>query len=502
MNTLKNSKISYVVLFAIMVVPFFYYDYFSLLTAPPIGTHIWRQTDSASFAWCFWKNGMNFFQPQILNRSFGNGFAVSEFPILQYIIALLYAVFGFHWWISKLVYVVVYFSGLAAIFHSTKYFIKDLFWAYILSLLFFTAPAMVFYGNSCVPDVAALSFSFIGFSFFLSYQETNKKYFLWLGTIFFCLAGLMKITYLLLFISSMIVLMFLFFKDKNEFYFLFKRYLFSIVLIIAINLVWNLWAAHYNEINDNKYFLNKLNPIWYDDENKAYIFTRTYKEWALHLFASPTNYLFLFSILLVPIGFFRGNKFLALNTFFLILGTIVYYLLWYLQFLVHDYYTILFYAMYLFSFLNMLAIVDKIKLKNYIYIPLKIACVILLMVNMFHVKSDLEVRYKDAYLYPTNKFLLYKDLAPYLKSIGIKDGDYVCATTDGSPQTILCALQQPGFTAYLIGKYTPETLAECKSKGAKFFFIMDTNEYKELIEQLNTTNKPIGHYKEALIYKL
>ena len=83
-NAKYSSVLTHLFFFVFAVLLLFYYDYFTLLTSPPVGTHIWRQTDSLSFAWTYWKNGLDFFHPQLLNRSFGDGYAVSEFPILQF----------------------------------------------------------------------------------------------------------------------------------------------------------------------------------------------------------------------------------------------------------------------------------------------------------------------------------------------------------------------------------------------------------------------------------
>lgn len=494
-----NLIVVYAALFALMAIPFVYYDYFSLLCAPPVGTHIWRQTDSVSFAWCYWKNGLDFFHPQILNRSFGNGYAVSEFPILQYIIALLYSVFGFQWWISKTVYVLVYFSGLAATFKIARYYTNNIFWSVFLSILFFTAPALVFYGNSCIPDVAALSFSFIGFSLFLSYQEREKKHFYWLSLLFFCLAGLMKVTYLLLFFcifSAWFILPEISKSSRKSFL---KKYALYIVIIIAVNLLWYIWSYNYNQANDHTYFLNKINPVWNENTEKGYILKRTLTEWSLRFFATPVNYLFLGSLALLPVGWKKGNKLLALITFFLLLGSVMYYLLWYMQFLVHDYYTILFYALYLFSFLNMFALVNTLFpefLQSYV---IKLTAVILLMFNMIHVKEDLQMRYKEADLYPADKYLSDQELVPFIRSVGIKETDYVVVSTDGSPQIILCALQTPGFTEFCIGQYTQEKIEVMKKRGAKYLILIQKDIYRELTVNLGN---PIGRYKEVTIYKL
>ncbi|MEN9448500.1 MAG: hypothetical protein RJA25_1790 [Bacteroidota bacterium] len=494
-----NRWLKYTVLLIILAIPFVYYDYFSLLCAPPVGTHIWRQTDSLSFAWCYWKNGFDFFHPQILNRSYGDGFAVSEFPILQYFIALFYNLFGFHWWVSKAIYVGIYFLGLIAIFRITKHFIKDLFWAYFMAALFFTAPTLVFYGNSCIPDVAALSFSFIGFSLYLDFRENNRKQFLWISMLFFCLSGLMKMTYLLLFFAwfgTVFLLSIRTFFIKKILHFKISILIFC---VIAINVIWYFWSANYNNINEHIYFLNSINPIWHESTEKAYILKRTFTEWALRFFASPTNYFFLFSLLFLPIGYKKGNKYLSLTTLLLLIGCILYYLLWYLQFLVHDYYTILFYSLVLFSFLNLFSFLKKNFSKLFNNNFLKIAGILLLVANAVHVKHDLQRRYEEGKLYPADKYLLEDGLVPYIRSIGIKETDYIAVTTDGSPQIMLCALQTPGFTEFHVGRFDTEKLNNLRKKGAKYLIIINSIEYEELIKKLG---QPIGIYKQAIIYKI
>lgn len=492
-----NRWLRYALLLAMLAIPFVYYDYFGLLCAPPVGTHIWRQTDSASFAWCYWKNGLDFFHPQILNRSFGDGYAVSEFPILQYIVAIFYSLSGFHWWISKAVYVSVYFSGLIAIFRITRYYVQDWFWAYFMAALFFTAPALVFYGNSCIPDVPALSFSWIGYTLFLDFTEKNKKGYLWISVIFFCLAGLMKLTYLLLFLAMLCVLIIEGF-GKREIAFL-KKLTLPVFFVFAVNAVWLVWSDHYNAQNQYMYFLNKINPVWNESTEKAYIFKRTTTEWALRFFATPTHYVWLLSLLIVPFGWRKGNRSLSLLALFLLLGSIAYYLLWYLQFLVHDYYTILFYAVYLFALLSLLVVLKQafpVLFKNKVF---RVMAVLLLVVNSLHVKEDLSIRFKEADLYPADQYLLDKGLVPYLRALGIKEEDYVAVTTDGSPQIMLCALQNPGFTEFMKGKFDREKLKEAKVKGAKYLIVIDDNAYKELTEEIG---QPIGRYKQAVVYKI
>jgi hypothetical protein len=130
---------------------------------------------------------------------------------------------------------------------------------------------------------------------------------------------------------------------------------------------------------------------------------------------------------------------------------------------------------------------------------LRIAAILLLATNAIHVKKDLQVRYEEANLYPADKYLLDNGLVPYIRSIGIKETDYVIVSTDGSPQIILCALQTPGFTEFHTGRYTAESITELKKKGAKYFISIEKDAYSEIGSEFG---KLIGQYKEVTIYKL
>jgi 4-amino-4-deoxy-L-arabinose transferase-like glycosyltransferase len=56
----------------------------------------WRQADNASVARNYFQNGFHFLYPQIDWGGDGPGYVEMEFPLLQFLLALLYGVFGFH----------------------------------------------------------------------------------------------------------------------------------------------------------------------------------------------------------------------------------------------------------------------------------------------------------------------------------------------------------------------------------------------------------------------
>lgn len=58
------------------------------LSAPPIGMHSWRQTDTAAIARNFYEHGYRFHLPQVDWGGSGPGYVESEFPIYTYSVAL------------------------------------------------------------------------------------------------------------------------------------------------------------------------------------------------------------------------------------------------------------------------------------------------------------------------------------------------------------------------------------------------------------------------------
>ena len=97
------------------------------------------------------------------------------------------------------------------------------------------------------------------------------------------------------------------------------------------------------------------------------------------------------------------------------------------------------------------------------------------------------------------KYLLDNGLVLFIRSIGIKETDYVVVSTDGSPQIILCALQTPGFTEFHAGQHTVVTMEEWKKKGAKYFILIEKDIYNDICSELG---KPVGKYKDVTIYKM
>lgn len=90
---------------------------------PPVGFHQWRQTQTLSVARNFYEEGMNIFQPRVDNRGQYSGITGVEFPVVNFLIAAGYEVFGSHAFVERAVLLLFSMIAIVACF----YFIRAMF---------------------------------------------------------------------------------------------------------------------------------------------------------------------------------------------------------------------------------------------------------------------------------------------------------------------------------------------------------------------------------------
>lgn len=467
----------------------------SYIFKEPFGTHTWRQTDSASFFYNYYNNGLNFFDFRILNLSMANGLAVSEFPIFYYLAALLSKLFGFNQWHLKFVNCFVYFLGIMSLYNVSFHFTKDKFWSIFISSLFFLSPVILYYGVNYIPDVTAFSLSIIGADYYFKSKEKPSK--LVIAIIAFSLAGMLKPTYnllLLSILSSEVII------SKFNFFNL-KKITAITAFALLFTLCWAKFAKNNNENNNSNYFLLETRSILNNDVDSAtkeYIFKRTVDEWLPAFASKPVLWLLLLSLFILPFTFLNGNRYLTLAAFFSLLGSIIYYLLWYIQFLHHDYYSVVFYVLLFLSLLNAFKfLVEKIPLlsNNYFF---KILAIFLLIYNLFYVKKDIHERLFGNKNDKRNTLFWDNNFKNYLKEIGLKNNDVVISIPDDSPQVSLYLLGYKGYTEFAEGEYSTEKVLYQKRKGAKYLIINDSAIYNFSKNEFLL----IGKFNKAKIYKL
>src|SRR5215471_13232568 len=86
------------------------------INQPYTGECSWRQSDVAAIARNFFQNGFHFSRPQIDWAGDQPGYVGTEFPILPFIAALCYKLFGVHEWVGRSQAVIFFALSLSGFF--------------------------------------------------------------------------------------------------------------------------------------------------------------------------------------------------------------------------------------------------------------------------------------------------------------------------------------------------------------------------------------------------
>lgn len=473
-----------------------------------MGHHTWRQTTSAGMAYCYYLNALNPWQPQILNRNVADGKTVGEFPIFYYLAAVGYRFFGFHHAILRLLHLLVYFLALYAIFQISLFFIKDLWLSLATALLFFVAPLLVFYGNNYTADVPAWSLAIIGTGMYIAYKQHKKHKYLFAAVFLYSLAGLLKPHALMAAAAMGLSEWICLYKTPTDMKNTPAGKLYLIILIVIIPLLitlsWIVISLHYNQQTGAKqfYFLTSIKPIWKltdDPDLIKYILKRTSTEWLSYFSSRPMGILIVVGLAMCLITWKRNKVNILFWCSILSLAmSCTYFLLFYEQFLHHDYYLIPFYTAVLFVILLLHAHIT-ISFPKYLWIY-KTLIVGVVIYSAIYTSQKMKKLYSLDY-FEQNPVFLDEELIPYLRNLGIKKEDYVISFPDKSCDATLYYMLQPGFNQYYERTITKELLAEYIRLGAKYLIINDTTIITEAgIE--GYLSSPIGTYQCLKIYSL
>lgn len=520
-NSNKIKRLSPDWLFMLIIVAIsFYYNYHQLLFEQPQSVHKWRQADCASIALNYYSSGMNFFAPETHNLTSDGGTsgkcATSEIPILYYSVATLYHIFGYHEFIYRLLNTLLFFLGLFYLFKLVQYILKDNYWAIVLTLLFFASPVLVYYGNNFLSNSSALSFSFIGWYFFIRYVKERKHKLFVISMMIFFLAGAFKVTALfsVFAISGLLGLELLGITKLSAGQKVFSRPYRHIVMIMSVLMVigsWIAYAGYYNHKHDTTYFSTTIFPIWSLDKvgisQILYNIRVIWLDQYFHL--SALIFLALCSIFIL-IFVRKGNKILNLSILFIFLEAVVYILLQFWTFKDHDYYVIDLYILPVLIVIASFVILKKLSFSVFSSIYLKIVFAVFLAINIYHTQQQLEFRYNGEPNSYTKGNDIY-NITPYLREIGIAPTDTVISLPDEG-HVSLYLMNQKGWTDYTDARfnkgvpirYNQDSLGIQKSinNGASYLILRGLNQLylKPYLQSFSTHLK--GNYNDVYIFDL
>jgi hypothetical protein len=511
---------AHVLFVVLLIAASWFYGYHQLLFEKPQSIHQWRQADCASIALNYYQNGLNFFAPETHNLTSDGGTSgkcmTSEIPVLYYSAALLYKLFGPHDFLFRLLNTLIFLLGLFYLFKTLWLFSNNFFWSAGLSLLLFTSPVLIYYGNNFLSNSAAFAFTLLGWYHFSRFLLRNRTRYFHYSLLLFLLAAAFKVTSLL----SLLAISGIYFlevwnikrtKNLTLFFLKKRRFLMPVAAVFCFISGWLIYAHSFNQAHDSHYFSTTIFPIWnYNPDEILKILNQIHKTWGDQYFHGSV---FLFLLICLIFIYTQGKK---ANAFFLwlipllFLGGLAYFLLQFWTFRDHDYYTI---DLFILSVIVLLSSIHTLKQHHEKWLnakSLKVAFGILLVFNLIHGRANLVERYSSKYNNKQSYETLYS-IEPYLRSLGISPDDRIISIPDQSHLS-LYLMNQKGWTEYTdqhfnrgeAYRYNADSLSITQSieRGARYLIINGLSElYKKPYLQ-SFCGQLFGKHEEVYIFKL
>ncbi len=194
-NAIVNNKY-FILLGVILLSLFMHFNAFKLDLS---SIHAWRQTETQTVIRNFYEEDFNIFRPRIDSRGSGTGIMRREFPIMQWLFAGVYKIFGDHIIISRILTFIIGILTVIGFYLILLRLTKDTLVSMSGAWAFNFSPSFFYYTVCPLPDNFALMNVVFGLYFFLKYMENNRrKYFTW-SIVFFSLSTLVKLPFILYF---------------------------------------------------------------------------------------------------------------------------------------------------------------------------------------------------------------------------------------------------------------------------------------------------------------
>jgi len=174
---------------------------------PVYGMHQGAQADRACVAWNFWHESMNFFEPRVMENRAAEGVAGMEFPIIPYLVALLYKLFGFKPILYRLLVGATVTYGMWSAWRLLSLYIPRTASKLALLGIFYLSPTFVFYTWNFLADPVALSLSMAALYHWIQWQfhlETKRNFRAYILLI--TLTGLIKVSFMIVHFAIIAVL--------------------------------------------------------------------------------------------------------------------------------------------------------------------------------------------------------------------------------------------------------------------------------------------------------
>ena len=503
------SRYTYSLLCCLLILASFYYGLFDHLNDAPQSIHLWRQSDCLSMTLNYYQYNYPLWEPHIHNLGFdGTGKTCSEFPLLYYFMAKIWHVTGNYMFVYRGLMLVIFWTGLVYVAKTVKLITSNTFLAIFTAMLLFSAPTLVYYAHNVLSDIPALSLSFIGLYHTIQYLKTERITSLLSLLLFFCLAGLLKLSSQLLAISVLGTILFqycFYFKPHYPYVIKHLKLCLGLIFIFILQGIWYRYAITYNAKFNAGMFLTGILPIWdlhyFEIKN---VIRAIYDHFTWDYFRGITT----FCIAIAYIYVLKNRKSIT-DTFLFYLcvctlvGLIIYVLLFFEALKDHDYYCINLYIIIPVILMVFFLILKQNQVNLHSKYMLVALCIGLLH-NIDFTKRRMEQRYQFTSWHNSAYALTYikfETLKKQLLTIGISANDKIISISDNSINTSLYFLNRKGWTNYNI-QNKAENMTTCIHLGARYLVVLNSTLEKHNAIISSYTKGIIAKTKDFSIYKL
>lgn len=183
-------------LFAIVAIGISVFQHFRIFNLDFIGVHTWRQTQTQTVILNFANNDINILNPTINDLTYNNGIYRMEFPLMQWMIAVLYKIFGNHLIITRIFVFVVTFCSVFGIYKIANILTSNKIYGFILAWLFLFSPIIYYYSVNPIPDNMALCFAIWSLYYWIKHLKSETTISFVLSCIFLAFSIALKLPFI------------------------------------------------------------------------------------------------------------------------------------------------------------------------------------------------------------------------------------------------------------------------------------------------------------------
>jgi hypothetical protein len=448
----------------------------SIAFESPYGKHQWRQCDAYSMALNYFHEDLEFFRPEMHfqhGNGTGSGAAVGEFTATYWLNAKAWKIFGLQPFTMRWTHMFLWLLGCWALFALGRNLFGPMRSAFATTFVL-ASPLVVFYAPSYLVNVSAMGMVFVGWWASWRILKGKRTHF-FLEVILFTALSLSVLLRPTMVLGWLPIAVWAFAGGRT------LSWLPRLAAPLALGIVWVLWSKAVNFDAGSLYFLTSVRPLWGAEEIGSV--WQSFREDVLpewyHLYVRVSMFAALVAVFCLKRNNTsepdslqlprteRNGVCLTQLILLMVLGLSVYFVLWFENLDVHDYYLIEFQLLTPLVIWWLMDRLSHIRLQKPRF-HLVIWGVLIATLSFQLLESHLRTRMK--YVAPTgllseliltqrdrdiwswfhwdqeNRFAKFGELQKQMRAYGIRREDRIVSVPDPSPNITLALLDQKGFT--------------------------------------------------------